>query len=64
MAFGGYLQANTAVDVMVGPFVDETAGAAAAGEIADAVWDESDSDHLAAGSKGQRLHHSGGGRYG
>ena len=26
MAFGGYLQANTAVDLMVGPFVDETNG--------------------------------------
>ncbi len=26
MAFGGFLQANTAVDVMVGPFVDETNG--------------------------------------
>lgn len=26
MAFGGYLQANTAVDLMVGPFVDETDG--------------------------------------
>lgn len=26
MAFGGYLQANTAVDLMVGPFVDDTDG--------------------------------------
>lgn len=26
MAFGGYLQANTAVDLMVGPFIDETNG--------------------------------------
>lgn len=26
MSFGGYLQANTAVDVMLGPFVDDTDG--------------------------------------
>ena len=26
MAFGGYLQANTAVDLMVGPFIDDTDG--------------------------------------
>ena len=26
MSFGGYLQANTAVDVLIGPFVDDTDG--------------------------------------
>ena len=26
MSFGGYLQANTAVDILIGPFVDDTDG--------------------------------------
>ena len=26
MGFGGYLQANTAVDVLIGPFIDDTDG--------------------------------------
>ena len=40
-----------------------TAGAAAASEIADAVWNEKQAEHIANGSMGQRQAHSGRGRY-
>ncbi len=41
----------------------QTAGFAAVSEIADAVWDELQNDHLTQGTTGQRLQHSGRGRY-
>lgn len=41
----------------------QTADAAAVADIADAVWDESDTDHMTIGSKGLKMHHAQKGRY-